>query len=158
MPQPGSTEAGGSSSQIVAGPPVSTRLAGIPLHDLLLQAGRLTGLEAGVWKDECRSVQALDQLCYQRVLPLLVLGPPLCLYTPGLTLLSQRFDRRVAHWLNRRGVPYASMPAKADPAGQTDYEADGVHLNAAGHGYVARRLEGVVEMVFALSKSSSTAG
>lgn len=158
MRQLGSTEAGGSSSQMEAGPPVSTRLAGIPLHDLLLQAGRLTGLEAWAWKDECSSVQALHQLCIQRGLPLLVLGPSVCLCTPGLRRLSQRFDRRAADWLNRRGMPYASIPAVADAAGQSYYEADGVHLNSAGHGYVARRLEGVVERVFTSPKSSSTSG
>lgn len=64
-----------------------TRLAGIPVHDLLRLAGRLAGLEAWAWWDERCTLTALHQLCLQQEIPLVVLGPSANLCTPGLRAL-----------------------------------------------------------------------
>lgn len=120
----------------------------------MLQAGCLAGLEAWAWRDECRELQALRELCRSNGLPLIVLGPTASLITPGLRALGERLDRRGAGLFQRWGVPYCSLPGVEDASGTPYYGVDRVHLTAAGHGYVARQLRAALGRVMSPSSRS----
>ena len=139
---PGDMPADGDMADIVPG---ATRVAGIALRDLFYLAGAFTGTQAWAIRDELRMVNEVRARCQELRLPMFVLGPSRRPDNYWLDRLCRKLDTRLSRRLRGWSVPYCSLPEAQDAQGAKLYRPDGFHLTAAGHGYVAERLAGMLE-------------
>lgn len=106
-----------------------------------------TGLTEWAITDELRIVHESSVECAAAGVPLIVLGPGLRIGMPRVDRCSRRLDRRLASCAAcDGGFTYVSLLAplpgsqEPQPVG-VHHHLDVIHLNAAGHAFVAARLE-----------------
>jgi hypothetical protein len=120
--------------------PPAKRLGRLRLRELNLAAGSMLGLDRRAIAKQLELYEETRSACAEKGLPLLVLGP-----TP-----STRFNQMTRFWREYNlalGEYFSNSPAHPilldslqTDTGETMLLGDGLHLTAAGHGQVARRL------------------
>jgi hypothetical protein len=136
-PEPGSDSRGVDQADIVPG---ATRVAGISIRDCFYAMGAAVGLDSWALRDEVRMLREVHATCREVGLPLIVLGPSRRPDDFWYDRVCQKLDRRLRRLCDELRAPYVSLPDVHDRAGEWMYRADGLHLNLAGHAYVAEQL------------------
>jgi hypothetical protein len=121
-------------------PTPSKKIFGFRLRSLNFAAGALVGLDDWAIADELDMFNRFKHACEQRRLPFFVLGPtPVTTYS-GETRLWRKMNQALNARLPGMNAPFCLLEQVGDGDGNLMLRGDGLHLNEAGHAYVARRL------------------
>jgi hypothetical protein len=121
-------------------PTPSKKIFGFRLRSLNLVAGTLAGLDDWAIADELDMFTQFKDACRQRDMPFFVLGPtPVTTYSSE-TRLWLKMNRILNARLKDMDVPFCLLEQMTDGNGTTILRGDGLHLNEAGHTYVAKQL------------------
>ena len=97
-------------------------------------------LPAGTGAPLMEMLERCRRLCVARDLPLIILGPTPVGLSPWRSRLCGRMNRALQQRVPELGLPLACIEGLTDDAGRPLLKADGFHMTAQGHAYVADRL------------------
>ena len=130
----------GQNVELHETPPGGPRIGGFRLFDLNLVAGSLLGLDRWAIADQLQMLERCRRLCVARDLPLIILGPTPVGLSPWRSRLCGRMNRALQQRVPELGLQLACIEGLTDDAGRPLLKADGFHMTAQGHAYVADRL------------------
>jgi hypothetical protein len=121
-------------------PTPSKKIFGFRLRSLNLGAGTLVGLDDWAIADEMAMFNQFRDACGRCGIPFFILGPtPVTTYS-GETRLWHKMNRILNIQLKGMDVPFCLLEQMTDKNGTPILRGDGLHLNEAGHTYVAGQL------------------
>lgn len=118
----------------------SRKLAGTDWREIALAVGTAIGTSRWAMRDEWRLLMELERACRDKGLDLIVMGPSRLPRNPRQDQLCKRLDRELHQRLQEKAIPYCSLNALNNEQGNDLYDADSVHLTAAGHRFVSDSL------------------
>jgi hypothetical protein len=137
----------GSTAEAFERPAEGGRVFGLYLKQINQALGELLRLDQWAIDDEMHLLETFRDTCRERKLPFLILGPTPAPDAYWTQRQCHKMNQQLADTLPTMGVPYAIFDHTIGQDGRHLVNRDGIHLNVAGHTYVANLLYKHVELL-----------
>jgi len=103
-------------------------------------AGMLFGLDQWAIEDELFELACFKQICQEKGIPFFVLGPTPVTNSFLRNKIWEKMNAVLKARLPGMNIPFCSVEGITSISGLDLQLGDGIHLNIAGHEYVAKQL------------------